>query len=134
MCIETNLPMLFLSNCFWHLIISFPLPTFCAIQYTISVWLHKLFVNTLFCEVPNLYSTLSLVIHWEATIVATYHIRRNIDSDFDLAIWWSHKDRQINLHHYWSVYTTSMGFSTYSTQNLQFIIKILSIVSFEQNA
>ena len=44
-----------------------------------------------------------------------YRIRRNIDSDFNLAIWQSHKDHQINLRHYQSIYTTSMGFSTYST-------------------
>ena len=61
----------------------------------------------------------------------SYRIRRNIDSDFNLAIWQSHKDRQINLHHYQSIYPTSMGFSTYSTQNCQF--NIPSTVSFKQN-
>ena len=45
---------------------------------------------------------------------------RNIDGDFNLAIWQSHKDRQINLRHYRSFYTTSMGFSTDGTQNHQF--------------
>ena len=54
--------------------------------------------------------------------IGTYRISRNIDSDFNLAIWWSRKDCQINLHHYRSIYTTSMGFSTYSTQNRQFKI------------
>ena len=29
-----------------------------------------------------------------------YRISRNIDSDFNLVIWQSHKDRQINLRHY----------------------------------
>ena len=36
----------------------------------------------------------------------SYCIRRNIDSDFNLAIWQSHKDCQINLRHYRSFYTT----------------------------
>ena len=57
-----------------------------------------------------------------------YLIRRNIDSNFNLAIWQSSKDR----HHYQSIYTTSMGFSTYSTQNRQF--KIPQITFFEQTA
>ena len=51
-----------------------------------------------------------------------YHISRNIDSDFNLTIWRSHKDHQINLRNYQSIYTTSIGFSTYSTQNCQFKI------------
>ena len=34
-----------------------------------------------------------------------YHIRRNIDSDFNLAIWRSCKDCQINLRHYQSIYS-----------------------------
>ena len=59
-----------------------------------------------------------------------YHIRRNIDSDFNLAIRRLRKDHQINLCHYLSIYTTSMDFSTYSTQNRQF--KIPS--RFEQTA
>ena len=33
-------------------------------------------------------------------IVISYHMSRNIDSDFNLAIRRSHKDDQINLHHY----------------------------------
>ena len=33
-----------------------------------------------------------------------YHISRNIDSDFNLVIWRLHKDYQINLHHYQSIY------------------------------
>ena len=37
-----------------------------------------------------------------------YHIRRNIDNDFNLAIWRSCEDHQINLHHYRFIYTTSM--------------------------
>ena len=51
-----------------------------------------------------------------------YHINRNIDSDFNLAIWQLHKDHQINLRHYQSISTTSMCFFTYSTQNRQFKI------------
>ena len=39
-----------------------------------------------------------------------YNISGNIDSDFNLAIWQSRKDCQINLCHYQSIYTTSMGF------------------------
>ena len=57
-----------------------------------------------------------------STDCSEYRISRNIDSDFNLVIWRLHKDRQINLRHYWSIYTTSMGFSTYSTQKCQFII------------
>ena len=61
-------------------------------------------------------------VHMHITISATYCISRNIDSDFNLVIWRSHKDRQINLRHLQSIYTTSMDFSTYSTQNRQFKI------------
>ena len=39
-----------------------------------------------------------------------YCISRNIDSDFNLAIWQMHWDRQVYLCHYRSIYTTSMGF------------------------
>ena len=56
-------------------------------------------------------------------------IRRNIDSDFNLAIWWLHKNHQINLCHYQSIYNTSMGFSTYSTQNLQLKIPPTAFLS-----
>ena len=66
------------------------------------------------------------------TYIHTYRISRNIDSDFNLAIWRMHRDRQINLHHYGSIYTTSMGFSPYSTEIRQF--KILPTVLFEQTA
>ena len=52
----------------------------------------------------------------------SYCISRNIDSDFNLAIWQKHRDRQINLRHYRSIYTTSMGFSPYSTEIRQFKI------------
>ena len=65
-------------------------------------------------------------------VMPIYRIRRNIDSDFNVAIWRLREDHQINLRHYRSIYTISMGFSTYSTQNRQF--KIPSTVSFEQNA
>ena len=55
----------------------------------------------------------------QPTQITQYRISRNIDSDFNLAIWRSRKDRKISLHHYQSIYTTSMGFSTHmhSTQN-----------------
>ena len=49
-----------------------------------------------------------------------------------ILIWRLHKDHQINLLHYQSIYTTSMGFSPYSIQNRQF--KILTTVYFEQTA
>ena len=52
----------------------------------------------------------------------TYSISRNIDSDFNLAIWWSRKDHQINLHHYRSIYITCMGFSLYSNEIRKFKI------------
>ena len=32
--------------------------------------------------------------------LAIYHINRNINSDFNLAIWQTRKDRQINLRYY----------------------------------
>ena len=57
-----------------------------------------------------------------STLASAYRISSNIDSDFNLVIWRLRRDRQINLHHYRSIYTTSMGFSTYSTQNCQFKI------------
>ena len=61
---------------------------------------------------------------------STYRISRNIDSDFNLAIWRLHKDRQINSCHYRSIfYTTSMGFSTYSAQNRQFKIPPTAFLS-----
>ena len=43
-----------------------------------------------------------------------------------------HQDRQINLHYHRSIYTTSMGFSPYSTEIHQF--KILPTALFEQTA
>ena len=49
-----------------------------------------------------------------------------------ILIWQSHKDRQINLRHYRSIYTTSMGFSPYSNEIHQF--KIPPAVFSEQNA
>ena len=55
-------------------------------------------------------------------------ISRNIDSDFNLAVWQTHQDRQINLCHYRSIYTTGMGFCPYSTEIRQF--KILPTVCF----
>ena len=64
------------------------------------------------------------------TYNGNYRIRRNIDSDFNLAIWRSRKERQINLRHYGSIYTTSMGFSTHSTQNHQYKIPLTAF--FEQ--
>ena len=51
-----------------------------------------------------------------------YRISRNIDSDFNLAIWRTRQDRQINLRHYRSIYTTSMGFSPHRTKIRQFKI------------
>ena len=39
-----------------------------------------------------------------------------------ILIWQARKDRQINLHHYWPIYTTSMGFSTYSNDIRQYKI------------
>ena len=39
-----------------------------------------------------------------------------------ILIWQLHKDLQINLCHYRSIYTTSMGFSPYSTEIRQFKI------------
>ena len=53
-------------------------------------------------------------------------------SDFNLAIWRMHQDRQINLHHYRSIYTTGMGFSPYSIEICQF--KISPTALFEQTA
>ena len=58
--------------------------------------------------------------------VARYHISRNIDSDFNLAIWQSRKDHQINLHHYWSIYATSMDF-------LHTILKSVNSISHQQH-
>ena len=55
--------------------------------------------------------------------VMLYCISRNIDSDFNLVIWRSCKDRQINLRHYQSIYTTSMGFPPYSNDIRQFKIR-----------
>ena len=54
--------------------------------------------------------------------VYMYCISRNIDSDFNLAIWQTRQDRQINLRHYHSIYTTSMGFSPHRTEIRQFEI------------
>ena len=34
-------------------------------------------------------------------------VSKNIDSDFNLAIWQSRKDCQINLRHYRSIYTAA---------------------------
>ena len=51
-----------------------------------------------------------------------YCISRNIDGDFNLAIWQTRQDRQINLRHYRSIYITSMGFSPHRTEILQFNI------------
>ena len=45
--------------------------------------------------------------HW--TSAGQCRISRNIDSAFNLAVWQMHQDRQINLRHYQSIYTTSMG-------------------------
>ena len=59
-------------------------------------------------------------------------ISRNIDSDFNLVIWQSRKDCQINSHHYQSIYTTSMGYSPYSNEICQF--KIPSPAFSEQTA
>ena len=51
-----------------------------------------------------------------------YCISRNIDSYFNFAIWQTCKDRQINLHYYRSIYTTSMSFSPHRTEIHQFKI------------
>ena len=48
---------------------------------------------------------------------------------FILAIWRSRKDHQIHLRHYRSICTTSMGFSTYSTQNCHFKIPPTAFLS-----
>ena len=61
-----------------------------------------------------------------------YHISRNIDSDFNLVIWQMHQNRQINLCHYQSTYTISIGFSPYITEIHQF--KIPPTALFEQTA
>ena len=61
-----------------------------------------------------------------------YHISRNIDGDFNLAIRRMHQNRQINLCHYQSIYTISIGFSPYITEIHQF--KILPTALFEQTA
>ena len=61
-----------------------------------------------------------------------YRISRNIDSDFNLAIWLTRQGRQIKLRHYQSIYTTGMGFSPYSTEIRQF--KIPPTALFEQTA
>ena len=55
-------------------------------------------------------------------MLTKYHISRNIDSDFNLAIYQPRKDRQINLRHYRSMYTTIMGYSLYSNESHQFKI------------
>ena len=62
----------------------------------------------------------------------SYRISRNIDSGFNLAIWQTHQDRQINLRHYQSIYTTSISFSLHRTEIRQF--KILPTVFSEQTA
>ena len=67
-----------------------------------------------------------------SSYAAIYHISRNIDNDFNLAIWRMHQDCQINLRHYQSIYTTGMGFSPYSTEICQF--KIPPTALFEQTA
>ena len=61
-----------------------------------------------------------------------YRISRNIDSDFNLAIWRRHPDRQINLRYYRSIYTTGIGYSPYSTEIRQY--KIPPTALFEQTA
>ena len=64
-----------------------------------------------------------LLSHRNCLVMIVYHhiytnISRNIDSDFNVAIWRC----QINLCHYWSIYTTSMGFAPYSNEICQFNI------------
>ena len=61
-----------------------------------------------------------------------YRISRNIDNDLNLAIWRTHQDCQVNLRHYQSIYTTSMGFSPHRTEICQF--KILPTAFSEQTA
>ena len=41
-----------------------------------------------------------------------------------ILIWWSHKDCQINLCRYRSIYTTSIGFSPYSNEICQYEIPL----------
>ena len=62
-----------------------------------------------------------------------YHMNRNIDSDFNLAFGDHLKIAKLTLIcHYQSIYTTSIGFSPYSTEICQF--KIPPTVSSEQTA
>ena len=64
--------------------------------------------------------------------MCTYRISRNTDSDFNLAIWRTRKDRQIDSRYYRSTCTTSMGFSPQRTEIRQF--KIPSTAFSEQTA
>ena len=73
-------------------------------------------------NVPIRMVFIETVTNVDKMMIAIYRISRNIDSDFNLAIWRMHRDRQIYLHHYRSIYTTSMGFSPYSTEIRQFKI------------
>ena len=68
----------------------------------------------------------------QETNFSIYRINRNIDSDFNLVIWRTHRDCQINLRHYRSICTASMGFSPCSTEICQF--KIPPTALFEQTA
>ena len=57
----------------------------------------------------DLYIMTFLIVWCDSNV--PYRISRNIDSDFNLVLWLTHRDCQINLRHYRSICTTSMGFS-----------------------
>ena len=79
------------------------------------------------------YSTnFNIIIVPTTVIPGIYRISRSIDSDFNLAIWQTRQDHQINLCHYQSIYTTSMGFSSHRTEICQF--KITPTAFSEQTA
>ena len=48
--------------------------------------------------------------------VIGYRISRNIDSDFNLAIWRTRQDRQINLRHYRSIYNILQAWVSLHTE------------------
>ena len=89
---------------------------------TWCVGVHLLYSSTFLWSSTSWSLLISIICCYFMKITVNYRIRRNIDSDFNLAVWQSRKDCQINLCHFQSIYTTIMGFTTYSTQNRQFKI------------
>ena len=66
------------------------------------------------------------------TVIRTPYYKQKYWQWLKFLIWRSHKDRQINLRHYQSIYTTSMGFSPYGNEICQ--IKISPTAFSERTA